>query len=130
MAGVRVSMVSWWLFAKTEWSGPTMAERGMVRCWSMVRGRRIGSRSIWGRRMMGFRVYSSPFIFDISYETSFMVSVVGDYLNTAIRQSNPVLSCHHAILILNFLLGKVSSRVGILQKKNYNFCPPHFCKHT
>ena len=56
----------------------------MVRGRGMMRGRSM----IGGRAMVWFGVDSSALILDISYETSFMISMVGDYLNTSIRQGN------------------------------------------
>ena len=77
----------------------------------MVGGRGIGGRGIWGRGMVGLGVNSNTLILDISYETTLMISMVGDYLNTTIGQGNSVLSCHDTVLILNLFLCEVCSGV-------------------
>ena len=81
-----------------------MLERGMMRGWSMV----------GGRGMVGFWVDSYTFILDISYETTLMISMIGDNLNTTIWQGNSVFSGHDSVFVLNLLLCEVSSGIRIL----------------
>ena len=42
---------------------------------------------------------------------------VGDDLDSAVRERDPVLARHHAVLVLNLLLGKICSGISILRKK-------------
>ena len=77
------------------------------------------SRVSWGigsRAMVRLRIHSSSLVLDISYEATLVICMVGNYLDTTIRQGYSVLSSHHAVLILDLLLCKVSSGVGILQE--------------
>ena len=47
-------------------------------------------------------------------EAALVVRSVGHYLDAAVRESHAVLSSHHAVLVLDFLLGEVSPGVGVL----------------
>ena len=94
-----------------------MVERGRV-SWG------IGSRTV-----MRIRVHSSSLVLDISNEAALMICMVSNYLDTTIREGHSVLASHHAILILDLLLGEVSSGVRILQDKGYNLMM-YFCNHT
>ena len=87
--------------------------------WTMVRT--VGQRS----RVMGsgcvpravsgaLRVHGSSLILDISDEAALVVCPVGDDLDPAVRESHPVLACHNAILVLDFLLGKICSGISVL----------------
>ena len=87
-------------------------------CWTVVGA--VGQRSVvrgggvpWavGRAL---RVHSGALILDIGDEAALVVCSVGDNLDPAVRERNPVLAGHNAILILDFLLGKVCSRISIL----------------
>ena len=81
------------------------------------------SRVSWGigsRAVVRLGIHSSSLVLDISYEATLVICMVGNYLDTTIRQGYSVLSSHHAVLILDLLLCKVSSGVGILKENGYN----------
>lgn len=75
------------------------------------RGRlvRSGSRLVLGF----FGVHSSSFVFDISDEAIFVISLVGDNLDTAIGKVDTVRTLEVAVVVLSFGLFEVGTRVVI-----------------
>jgi len=76
----------------------SVVDRGMDNWGSMVDSMRFWD--IW----MSFSLIS-----DISNEPVVMISVVGDNLDTTIRELHTVLTFHNSMFILTLCLGKVSS---------------------
>ena len=86
--------------------------------WTMVRAvgqrSRVGSGCVPGAVSGALRVHGSSLILDIGDEAALVVCPVGDDLDPAVRESHPVLACHNAILVLDFLLGKICSGISVL----------------
>ena len=86
--------------------------------WSVVGA--VGQRSVVGGGGVpgavggALRVNGSALILDIGDEATLVVCPVGDDLDPAVRERHPVLACHNAVLVLDFLLGKVCSGISIL----------------
>ena len=60
------------------------------------------------------RVDGGALVPHVGDEAALVVRSVGHYLDAAVRESHAVLSSHHAVLVLDFLLGEVSPGVGVL----------------
>ena len=78
----------------------------------------MGDRLVWCRVGSGFvlRIDSRSFVLDVGHETPIAIGVggIGDNLCASVREGHPVLACHNAILVLDFLLGKICSGISIL----------------
>merc|ERR1719430_2934491 len=90
-----------------------MVDRGMDNWGSMVDSMVDRGMDNWGSMVDSMRFWdiwvSFSLISDISNEPVVMISMVGDNLDTTIRELHTVLTFHNSIFILTLCLGKVSA---------------------
>merc|ERR1719244_412058 len=93
--------------------GSSMRNRSMDYGSSMVDSVVDGGMDNWGSMVDSMRFWdiwvSFSLISDISNEPVVMISMVGDNLDTTIRELHTVLSFYNSMFILTLCLGKVSA---------------------
>ena len=88
--------------------------------WTMVggavgqRGGVMGGGGVPGAMGGTLGVHGGALVLDIGDEAALVICSVGHDLDPAVGERHPVLASHHAILILDLLLGKICSGISIL----------------
>ena len=78
------------------------------------RGGVVGGWGVSGAMGGTLGVHGGALVLDIGDEAALVIRSVGHDLDPPVRERHPVLASHHAILILDLLLGKICSRISIL----------------
>ena len=102
--GVNWSPVDWcWV----DWSSVDGCHYWMNRCW-------VDRSRVDRCRLVSWARMSHSLVFDISHIATVTgnISMVVNNLNAAIRQGNPIVSCHKST-IRSLILAKVHTRVLI-----------------